>query len=134
MSSYSLKSERYKTNIAPWLSVSNVEEAINYYQDAFGVVKVYCLNDDNGKPVVAQLSLGGADFWIQEDPDSSPDTVGRGSFRMIVTVKDPDSMFEQALVAGATEVAPVSEGYGWRVGRVADPFGYHWEIGKPLSN
>ena len=26
-------------------------------------------------------------------------------------------MFEQALVAGATEVAPVSEGCGWRVGR-----------------
>ncbi|WP_391116572.1 VOC family protein [Psychrobacillus sp. L3] len=134
MSSYSPKSDRDKTNIAPWLSVSNVAEAINYYQAAFGVVKLYLLNDDNGKPVVTQLSLGGADFWIQEDPDSSPDTVGRGSFRMIVTVKDPDSMFEQALVAGATEVAPVSEGYGWRVGRVVDPFGYHWEIGKPLSN
>ncbi|WP_338452621.1 VOC family protein [Niallia oryzisoli] len=134
MSSYSPKPERYKTNIAPWLSVSNVEKAINYYQDAFGVEMLYRLNDSNGKPVVAQLSLGGADFWIQEDPDSSPDTVGQGFFRMIVTVKDPDSMFEQALVAGATEVAPVSEGYGWRVGRVVDPFGYHWEIGKPLSN
>jgi PhnB protein len=24
--------------------------------------------------------------------------------------------------------------YGWRVGRIVDPFGHHWEIGKPLSN
>ncbi|MEH7305235.1 VOC family protein [Neobacillus drentensis] len=134
MSSYSSKSELNKTNIAPWLSVSNVAEAINYYQAAFGVVELYCLNDDDGKPIVAQLSLGGADFWIQEDPDSSPDSVARGSFRMIVSVNDPDSMFVQALAAGAAEVAPVSEGYGWRVGRLVDPFGYHWEIGKPLSN
>jgi len=24
--------------------------------------------------------------------------------------------------------------YGWRVGRVVDPFGRHWEIGKPLGD
>jgi len=23
--------------------------------------------------------------------------------------------------------------YGWRVGRLIDPFGHHWEIGKPLK-
>jgi PhnB protein len=23
--------------------------------------------------------------------------------------------------------------YGWRVGRIAAPFGHHWEIGKPLA-
>ncbi|WP_171645176.1 VOC family protein [Paenibacillus phytorum] len=52
---------------------------------------------------------------------------------MIFTVKDPDSVFKWALAAGATEVAPISEGHGWRIGRVIDPFGHHWEIGKPLS-
>ncbi len=83
--------------------------------------------------VIAQLSVGGADFWIQEDPGSSPESVGQGSVRMIVTVDDPDSVHQQALAAGATEVAPVSEGHGWRIGRVVDPFGFHWEIGKLLS-
>jgi PhnB protein len=30
-------------------------------------------------------------------------------------------------------VHPVADQeYGWRVGRVVDPFGHHWEIGKPL--
>ena len=38
----------------------------------------------------------------------------------------------RALAAGATLVAPVSDEHGWRLGRIADPFGHHWEIGKPL--
>jgi PhnB protein len=28
---------------------------------------------------------------------------------------------------------PVKEDYGWRLGRVVDPFGHHWEIGRPLA-
>jgi PhnB protein len=133
MSKNSPKSEQHETNIAPWLSVSNAAEAINYYREAFGVEDLYHLNDDDGKPVVAQLSIGGADFWIQEDADSSLDNANNRSVRMIVTVNDPDSMFAQALAAGAVEVSPVSENYGWRVGRLVDPFGHHWEMGKPLS-
>ena len=116
MSKNSPKSEQHETNIAPWLSVSNAAEAINYYREAFGVEELYGLNDDDGKPVVAQLSIGGADFWIQEDADSSLDNANNRSVRMIVTVNDPDSMFAQALAAGAVEVSPVSENYGWRVG------------------
>jgi PhnB protein len=47
-------------------------------------------------------------------------------------VEDPDGVFARAVTAGATVVWPVSaQPYGWRVGRVADPFGHHWEIGKP---
>ncbi len=36
--------------------------------------------------------------------------------------------------AGATEIAPVSDGHGWRIGRIADPSGHHWEVGKPLAD
>ena len=28
---------------------------------------------------------------------------------------------------------PGGEEHGWRLGRVADPFGHHWEIGTPLE-
>ncbi len=133
MSSYASGSEQSEINIAPWLSVNSTATAIDFYQEAFGVVVLYRLNGDDGKPVIAQLSLGSSDFWIQEDSDNSPEPKGRQSVRMIVTVKDPDSMFEQALAAGASEISPVIEGYGWRVGRFVDPFGHHWEIGKRLS-
>ena len=46
-------------------------------------------------------------------------------------VDDPDAAFQRAVAAGATIVHPVGEDYGWRLGRIADPFGHHWEIGKP---
>jgi PhnB protein len=52
---------------------------------------------------------------------------------MIVTVDDPDAHFARAVTAGATEVAPVADEYGWRTGRVTDPFGYDWEFSRPLE-
>jgi PhnB protein len=39
----------------------------------------------------------------------------------------------RAVVAGATEVTAVADDYGWRVGRIVDPYGHHWEIGRPLG-
>ncbi len=53
---------------------------------------------------------------------------------MVLVEDDPDAAFERAVAAGAAVVSPVEDQpYGWRVGRVVDPFGHHWEIGKPLS-
>jgi PhnB protein len=132
MSTSTPKFEPIKTSIAPWLSVSRATEAVDYYKAAFGAVEQYRLEDDEGSVVVAQLAIEGADFWLQQDVDSSPASLDRQSVRMILTVADPDAVFEQAIAAGATEVFAVSEGHGWRIGRVADPFGHHWEIGTPL--
>jgi PhnB protein len=125
-------SEPVKTSLAPWLSVSRATEAVGYYQAAFGAVELYRLEDDEGSVVVAQLAIGGADFWLQEDADSSPESLDRQSVRMILTVDDPDVFFEQAVAAGATAVYAVHEEHDWRIGRLADPFGHHWEIGKQL--
>jgi PhnB protein len=47
-------------------------------------------------------------------------------------VPDPDAMFARALAAGARQITAVEDAYGWRVGRALDPFGHHWEIGRPL--
>src|SRR5260221_14123126 len=126
------ESELVKSSMGALLSVSRATEDVVYYKPASGAVEWYRLEDDAGKVVVAQLAIEGADFWLQEDVDSSPESQDRRSVRMILTVDDPDAVFEQAIAAGATEVAAVSEGHGWRIGRVADPFGHHWEIGKPL--
>jgi PhnB protein len=121
------------TSIAPWLSMQNATEALAYYAAAFGAVELERLEDDAGEVVVAQLSIDGADFWIQTDPASSPESLNGNSVRMILTVDDPDSVFARAIAAGATEVAAVYEGNGWRIGRVADPSGHHWEIGRRLE-
>jgi PhnB protein len=120
------------TSIAPWLSVSNATDALDYYKAAFAAVELERLDDDSGEVMVAQLSIDGADFWVQDDAASSPESLDGRSVRMILTVDDPDAVYARAVAAGATEVAPVSEGHGWRVGRVADPSGHHWEIGRRL--
>jgi PhnB protein len=132
MSIEGLGSEPLKTSIAPWLSVPDGTAAVEFYKASFGAVELYRL-EDAGKVVVAQLSLDGAKFWLQMDLDSSPAAVGGTSVRMIVTVEDPDQLFERAVAAGATRVAPVTDAHGWRTGRVADAFGHHWEFARPLT-
>jgi len=82
---------------------------------------------------VNELKIGGAEFWLQDDIDSSPTSLGEGSVRMSLTVDDPDAVFKQAVAAGATEVAAVHEEHGWRTGRVSDPFGHDWEVSKPST-
>jgi PhnB protein len=82
---------------------------------------------------VAALSVGGAGFWIAADPDFAGQAADGGAVRMILTVDDPDTLFARAINAGATEIFPVGEAHGWRLGRLADPFGLHWEIGRELK-
>jgi len=123
------------TSIAPWLSVRNSVKAVDFYKSAFGAVEIYRLEVPDGG-LVAKLSVDGAEFWLSEEsPDSgslSSDSPGGGPVRMILTVTNPDALFVQALESGASQVFPVGEEHGWRLGRLVDPFGHHWEIGRPL--
>jgi PhnB protein len=124
-----------KTSIVPLLSVRDGARAIDFYKTAFRAIEIFRVEDENGA-VVAQLSADGAEFWLaDESPEHknfSPETLNGGTVRMILTVEDPDVAFDRAIAAGAVLVWPVANQYGWRVGRLVDPFGHHWEIGKPL--
>ena len=125
-----------RTALAPLLSVRRGTSAIDFYQRAFGAKELLRIEDEKGE-VVARLSVDGAEFWIADESPKhanfSPESLGGGSVRMILIVNDPDSLFERAIAAGAVVVSPVNnQAYGWRVGRIVDPFGHHWEIGKPL--
>ena len=124
-----------RCTIAPWLSVRGSARAVEFYKAAFGATEAFRLDGPEGS-VVARLSVDGAEFWVgDESPEHknfSPETIGGGSVRMVFTVADPDAVFARAVKAGAKEVHPVSEMHGWRVGRVADPFGHHWEIGREV--
>jgi PhnB protein len=128
------KGASFACSIAPWLSVGNGARAIDFYKSAFGASEVYRLEDPGGG-VVAKLSVHGAEFWLSadapEERDQGPESLG-GRIRMILTVADPDAVFAHAVKAGASEVFPVGEDHGWRLGRIVDPFGHHWEIGRPL--
>ena len=121
------------TSIAPWLSVRDSAKAVEFYKLAFDAVETYRLEAPDGR-LVARLSIAGAEFWVSDGaPDvAGPECLGGGSVRMILTVSAPDTLFARVLEAGASQVFPVSEAHGWRLGRLVDPFGLHWEIGHPL--
>jgi len=122
-----------KTTIAPMLSVRNGMRALEFYKAAFGAEELFKI--ENGGSVVATLSVNGAEFWVaDESPEHlnfSPETLGGGTVRMVMVVRDPDAAFERAVKAGAKVVVPMKNDYGWRLGRVVDPYGHHWEIGRP---
>ena len=122
-----------EASIAPWMAVSDGANAVGYYRNALGAVERYRLEDDDGRVVVAQLQVGGAAFWVQEDVDGSPKAGGARPIRIILSVDDPDTLFERAVAAGAKQVAPVAEAHGWRTGRVTDPFGHDWEFSRPVT-
>lgn len=118
------------------LSVRRGAHAIEFYQSAFGASVSFRIDAPDGA-VVATLAVDGAEFWVADESPAhqnfSPETLGGGTVRMVLVVTDPDAMFDRAVQAGATVVTPMSDNYGWRLGRVVDPYGHHWEIGKPLS-
>lgn len=127
-----------KTSISPQLAVRRGRAAIAFYAAAFGAVVDYRVGGtDEHEEVVAQLSVGGASFWVADESPAhrtfSPESVGGGTVRMLLVVDDPGAMLERAVAAGATELATIAEEHGWRLGRVEDPFGHQWEIGRPLG-
>lgn len=118
------------------LAVRRGAEAIEFYKSAFGAEVLYRIDAPDGT-VVARLAANGAEFWVaDESPDHknfSPESLGGGTVRMVMIVEEPDQAFANAVAAGAAIVGPLGNHHGWRIGRVVDPFGHHWEIGKPLS-
>ena len=131
-------SKAVETSAAPLLNVRRGKAAIEFYKTAFGAEVIFQTESPDGE-MVAQLRVGTSSFWLADESpvhgNSSPETLGASTFRMVLTVDEPDAVFAQALAAGAQSVWPVADQpYGWRVGRVIDPFGHHWEIGKSLEN
>jgi PhnB protein len=107
---------------------------MDFYKAAFGARELYSVPGGG----VGQLSVSGAEFWVAEESpphlNFSPESIGGCSVRMLLMVEDPAAMLAQAVAAGANKVAPVADAHGWRIGRIVDPFGHHWEIARQLSD
>jgi PhnB protein len=118
------------------LSVRNGRAAVEFYQAAFDAVEEYRVGGtDDHEAVVSQLSVGDAWFWVADESpphaNFSPQSLGGGTVRMLLIAADPAAMVARAVAAGAREVYPVAQEHGWLLGRIEDPFGHHWEIGRP---
>lgn len=122
--------------IQPELWVTRTAAAVEFYKAAFGATVLHRVGE--GDDIVVQLAVGDAAFWLTaaapEIGRFSPESIGGGTGRVLLIVDDPVAALAQAVTAGARELAAVSDGHGWRLGRIADPFGHEWEIGRPLGD
>lgn len=126
-----------RTTVAPLLAVRKGKRAIEFYKAAFGAIELFRTVSEDGA-VAARMSIGESDFWLADEAPAnqnfSPASLGGSTVRMVLVVEDPDAVYAQAVAAGARGLFPVvDQPYGWRIGRLVDPFGHHWEIGKPLA-
>src|SRR5215831_17507381 len=126
-------SDDFRTAVTATLSVRKWARAMDFYKAAFGAKELYRVEGGG----VAQLSVSGAEFWVaEESPEHlnfSPESLGGCSVRMLLIVEDPAAVCARAVAAGATQVAPVVDAHGWRIGRIVDPAGHHWEIARELA-
>ena len=123
----------FRTSVTATLSVRDWARAVAFYKSAFGAVELYRVPGGG----VGQLSVSGAPFWVAEESpphlNFSPESLGGCAVLMLLGVDDPAAMCRRAVAAGATQVSPVEDAHGWRLGRIVDPFGHHWEIARPIS-
>lgn len=122
-------------SIQPELWVDRPGTAVAFYEAAFGATVLHRVGD--GEDIVAQLRIGDAAFWVtgtsEEMRRFSPVSIGGATSRTLLVVEDPDAVMQQALDTGATQISASADEHGWRIGRISDPFGHEWEIGKPLG-
>ena len=124
--------------VSAQLAVRRGREAVDFYKSAFGAVEVHRVGGtDEHEPVVAQLAVGDASFWVaDESPEHeafSPETLGGGTVKLLLVVDEPQAVIDRAVGLGARQVYAAESQHGWLLGRIEDPFGHHWEIGKPLG-
>jgi PhnB protein len=123
------------TGIQPELWVERAAAAVAFYEGAFGARVLHRVGD--GDEIVAQLAVGDAAFWVSsggaDGPRFSPEAIGGATGRTLLVTDDPDSVFARAVEAGATVASAMADEHGWRLGRIIDPFGHEWEVGRPLG-
>jgi ribose 5-phosphate isomerase B len=124
--------------ILPELAVSDGRAAVAFYESALGAVERHRVGGTDEEPsLVSCLTVAGASFWVHdESPEHglhSPQSMGGASARMLLVVADPTALHARAVLNGAHEATRVRREHGWLVGRIEDPFGHHWEIGRPLA-
>jgi len=126
----------FGNSITPVLTVRGAVEAVRFYARALGATEVHRNTYPDGR-IVAEMAIGEARFRVADEaPDDlnpSPQRLGGTTVRLNLLVADPDAVAARAIAEGATQIAPVAnQAYGLRQGRLADPFGHHWLIGRPL--
>jgi PhnB protein len=131
--------EGYHT-LTPHLVVKGADEAIAFYKKAFGAEEITRLPGPDGKSIMhAELKIGDSRlFLVEEFPQmgcGGPLSIGGTPVTIHVYVEDADTVFNQAVAAGAEVRMPLENAFwGDRYGQITDPFGHRWSLATRKEN
>ena len=125
-----------KVELTPFLTVKEARAVVEFYKKAIGAIEISRQSAPTGQFII-EMAIDGQRFYaVDENPPAfnvSPKTLGGTSVRMSLIVDDPDAVADRAVAAGGKVIFAVADQpYGMRQGRISDPEGHHWLIGKPL--
>lgn len=120
-------------SVTPHLIVCGGADAIEFYKKAFGAVELFRMEAPGGKIGHAEMKIGDSPIMLaDEHPDmgyKSPQSLGGSPVSLMIYVEDVDTIFNQAVTAGATiKEALQDKFYGDRMGTVVDPYGHVWHV------
>jgi PhnB protein len=120
----------YKTlNIV--LLVKDAEEALKFYNRAFGAEITMKLKDAGGVVQHAEMRIEDTVIMLK---DSAESTHNNGVILKLYT-GDVSAFMEVAVGAGCEEVSPIKkEINGDRSGKIKDPFGHQWIISTHVED
>ena len=124
--------EGYHT-ATPYLIINGAADAIEFYKKAFGATEIMRFPAPGGKIGHAEIKIGDSPIMLADEfPEmgyKSPKTLGGSPASIMIYVEDVDTVFNQAVAAGAKEQRPVKDQfYGDRLGTLEDPFGHVWHV------
>ena len=119
--------------VTPSIILSNSKEAIEFYKKAFDAKEIYQMPTSDGKIMHAMIQIGDSFVMMSDEfPElgtRSPNTVGGISTAIHLYVENADSIYNQAVQAGAKPTMPMMDAFwGDRIGTIEDPFGHSWSI------
>jgi PhnB protein len=125
--------------IVAHIVVQGAERAAVFYADAFGAEEVSRIPVPDGRLMSVQLRIcGGLLHVADEFPEMgvlAPPTIGGTPVVLALEVGDAETVFAQALTAGATVRQPLADMFwGDRHGQLDDPFGHRWNISQHLRD
>lgn len=117
----------------PYLIIEGAAAAIEFYQKAFGATELLRFPAPEGKIGHAEIKIGDSPIMLADAyPDmgyNGPKSLGGSPVSLMIYVEDVDTVFNQAVTAGATVKEAVSDKfYGDRIGTLVDPFGHVWHV------
>ncbi len=126
-------------SLNPHIVLKNAELGIEFYKKAFNGQELFRMPGPDGKIMHAEIKIGDSVLMLatecQEKGSKSAETIGASSCTLMLYVDNVDTVWDQAVKAGAKVTMPLSNMFwGDRYGQLTDPFGHNWALAQHIED